>query len=175
MTRPSSFERVLARSRRLLALGSNLALLAIMAGVGIDTLLRHFANRPVTGMLEGVELLLVFAVFAGLAQTQAEGGHITIDAFTERLHGRARAFMRAFTALLALLLFSAMTWATGAYAWRSWQMNEYSAGLIAFPIYPSRFVVAFGCFFLCLQLLQTLLEALRRVFSRSDELPWARW
>lgn len=171
MTRPGPFERTLARSRRLLAMGSTLALLAIVAGVGVDTLLRYFANRPVAGMLEGVELLLVFAVFAGLAQTQAEGGHITIDAFTERLHDRVRVFVRALTALLALLLFAAVTWATGAYAWRSWQMNEYSAGLIAFPIYPSRFVVAFGSFFLCLQLLQTLVEALRRVFGRSGALP----
>lgn len=163
------YERMLARSRRLLALGSNLALLAIMAGVSLDTLLRYFANRPVAGMLEGVELLLVFAVFAGLAQTQADGGHIAIEAFTERLRGRSLAFVRALTAALALALFAAMTWATGAYAWRSWQMGEYSAGLIAFPIYPSRFVVAFGCFFLCLQLLQMLLSALRRLFGGALE------
>lgn len=164
----ASFERLLLRSRRLLALGSNLALLAIMTSVSADTLLRYFANRPVAGMLEGVELLLVFAVFAGLAQTQADGGHITIEAFTERLHSRSRAFVRALTATLAVVLLAAMTWATGAYAWRSWQMGEYSAGLIAFPIYPSRFVVAFGCCFLCLQLLQTLLESLRRLLERGD-------
>ncbi len=159
------FGPMLARGRRSLALGSNLALLAIMLGVSVDTTLRYVANSPIAGMLEGVELLLVFAVFAGLAQTQAEGGNIGIEVLTERLHGRALAFARALTALFALALFAAMTWATGAYAWRSWQMGEYSAGLIAFPIYPSRFIVAFGCLFLCLQLLQVLLEALRRLFA----------
>lgn len=159
------FGRALARGRRWLALGSNLALLAIMLGVSVDTTLRYFANRPIAGMLEGVELLLVFAVFAGLAQTQAEGGNIGIEVLTERLRGRALACVRALTALVALALFAAMTWATAAYAWRSWRMGEYSAGLIAFPIYPSRFIVAFGCFVLCLQLLHTLLAALRRLFG----------
>jgi len=163
------FGRALARGRRWLALGSNLALLAIMLGVSVDTTLRYFANRPVTGMLEGVELLLVFAVFAGLAQTQAEGGNIAIEVLTERLHGRALACVRAFTALVALALFAAMTWATGTYAWRSWRMGEYSAGLIAFPIYPSRFIVAIGCFVLCLQLLDTLLTALRRLFGAGGQ------
>ena len=84
-------ESLLAASRRVLGLGTNLALLAIMAAVSLDAVLRYAFNRPIVGVLEGVELLLVFAVFASLARTQAEGGHIAIGVLTERPGARGRA------------------------------------------------------------------------------------
>lgn len=161
--------RALVQGRRSLALGSNLALLAIMLGVSVDAVLRYVIGRPIAGMLEGVELLLVFAVFANLAQTQAEGGNIAISVLTERLGGRSLASVQLVTSLLALGLFGTMTWATAELAWRSWKMGEYSAGLIPFPIYPSRFIVALGCLFLCLQLLQPLSRAWRQLFGHVGD------
>jgi TRAP-type mannitol/chloroaromatic compound transport system permease small subunit len=140
-------------------MGGNLALLAIMFGVSADAILRYALNRPLTGTLEGVELLLVFAVFLGLARTQAERGHIAVGILTERLEGRARAALEALTAFLGLILFAAMSWATGAMALRSWRMGEYSAGLIALPIYPSRILVVLGSVLLSLQLLLELVRA----------------
>jgi TRAP-type mannitol/chloroaromatic compound transport system permease small subunit len=154
-------EGALARGWRALGLGANAALLVIMLGVSADAVLRYTLNRPVTGTLEGVELLLVFAVFAGLARTQAERGHIAVGLLTEHLTGRPRAALAALASVLALMLFVAVTWATGGMAVRSWQMGEYSPGLIAFPLFPSRFLVALGSFFLCLQLLVELACAVR--------------
>jgi len=143
-----------------LGMGGSLALLLIMFGVSADAILRYALNRPITGTLEGVELLLVFAVFLSLARTQAERGHIAVGIITERLAGRPRAALDVLTALLGLLLFGAVTWATAGMALRSWQMGEYAAGLIAFPIYPSRILVALGSLLLCLQLLLELGRAL---------------
>lgn len=150
---------IFAGIRRGLALLGNFALLVIMFGVSADALLRYTLGRPITGTLEGVELLLVIAVFLSLAQTQADRGHIAVGVLTERLRGRPRAALVAATSLLGLALFGALTWASGGHALRSWQMGEYAAGLIAFPIYPSRFLVALGSFLLCLQLLLELARA----------------
>ena len=145
---------------RVLGMVANLALLLIMFGVSADTILRYALNRPITGTLEGVELLLVFAVFLSLARTQAEHGHIAVDIVSARLTGRSRAALEALTALLGLVLFGAVTWATGGMALRSWQMGEYSAGLIAFPIYPSRILVALGSLLLSVQLLLEFTRAI---------------
>ncbi|MBI2525814.1 MAG: TRAP transporter small permease [Candidatus Rokubacteria bacterium] len=149
-------EAALGACWRVLGMGGNLALLAIMSA---DAILRYALNRPLTGTLEGVELLLVFAVFLGLARTQAERGHIAVGILTERLEGRPRAALEALTALLGLILFAAMSWATGAMALRSWRMGEYSAGLIALPMYPSRALVVLGSVLLSLQLLLELVRA----------------
>ena len=150
-----------------MSLGTNVALLVIMFAVSLDAVLRYAFSRPIAGVLEGVELLLVFAVFASVARTQAEGGHIAISVLTERLGDRSRAIVKIVTSLLALGLFGAMTWATAARAWRSAGMWEYSEGLIAFPIYPSRIMVALGCLFLCLQLLGELTAALKQLSARK--------
>jgi len=152
-------EAALGTFWRVLGMGGHLALLLIMFGVSADAILRYALNRPITGMLEGVELLLIFAVFLSLARTQAERGHIAIGLLSERLTGKPRAALTALTAFLGLLLFGALTWATGAMAFRSWKMGEYSAGFIAFPIYPSRLLVAVGSLLLCLQLFLELARA----------------
>jgi TRAP-type transport system small permease protein len=142
-----------------LGLGGNAALLVIMVAVSADAILRYTVNRPVAGTLEATELLLVFAVFLSLARTQAEGGHIAVGILTERLRGRLRALVNAVTALLGFGLFAAITWATAGMAVRSWRMGEYAPGLIAFPIYPSRVLVALGSFLMCVQLSLELARA----------------
>ena len=164
-------EAALGACWRVLGMGGNLALLLIMFGVSADAILRYALNRPITGTLEGVELLLVFAVFLSLARTQAERGHIAVGILTERLAGRPRAVLEALTALLGLLLFGAVSWATGAMALRSWRMGEYSAGLIAFPIYPSRTLVTLGSLLLCLQLLLEFGRALAALLGRAAGAP----
>lgn len=153
-------ERALGRAWQVLGTAAGFSLLVIMFGVSVDAILRYTANRPVTGTLEGAELLLVFAVFLSLARTQAERGHISVTLLSERLSGKPRAMLDAVVTLLGLTLFAVITWATGTLAVRSWEIGEYSAGLIAFPIYISRFLVTLGCLFLCLQLLLDLIRAI---------------
>ena len=152
------------------ALGTvgNVAMFVIMFGVSADAILRYTLNSPITGMLEGVELLLVFAVFLCLARTQAVRGHIAVDILTQNLTGRWRATIDILSAFLGFVLFSVVTWASSAMALRSWKMEEYSAGLIAFPIYPSRTLVALGCFFLSLQLLLELCRAVMALGEGAD-------
>ncbi|ODS98505.1 MAG: hypothetical protein ABS56_04790 [Lautropia sp. SCN 69-89] len=146
-------DRALSACWRWLGIGANLSLLAIMFGVSADAILRYALGHPIAGMLEGVELLLVFSVFLSLAGTQAAGGHIAVDIVSGRLGGKPRAALQTFTSALGLLLFVTVGWATGGMALRSWEMGEYSPGLIAFPIYPSRMLVALGSFLLAVQLL----------------------
>lgn len=146
---------------------ANLALLLIVFGVSFDAILRYLFNRPITGMLEGVELLLVFSVFLSLAGTQAAKGHIAVDIVLDRLHGRPRAVLEAFIAALGILLFAAITWASVGMAVRSVRMGEYSAGLIAFPIYPAKILVALGCLLLTLQLCHECLSALAALSGRN--------
>jgi TRAP-type C4-dicarboxylate transport system permease small subunit len=162
-------EEALARGWRMLDAGASVVLLLIVFSVSADALLRYAAKRPITGALEGVELLMIFAVFLSLAPTQAARGHIAVGLLTERLRGRQRAVLAVIASLLALGLFGAMTWATAALAWRSWQMGEYAAGLVAFPLYPSRFLVALGSLFLCLQLLLELGRALAALRASGEQ------
>lgn len=153
---------------RWLGLAANLALLSIMFGVSLDAILRYLLNRPIAGMLEGVELLLVFSVFLSLAGTQAAKGHIAVDIVLDRLQGSKRAALEAFIAALGVLLFAAATWATAGMALRSVQIEEYSAGLIAFPIYPAKILVALGCLLLTVQLCHEFACAIASLAVRGE-------
>lgn len=159
MPRLAALESALARVWRALAVAANAALLLIMLAVAADALMRYVFGKPIAGVLEGVELLMVLVVYVGLARTQAERGHIAVGLLTDRLAGRARAAMAAVASLLALSLFAALTWATTGMALRSWEIGEYSAGLVPFPLYPARSLVALGCLFVCIELAVELVRA----------------
>lgn len=118
----------------------------------LDVLSRHLLHRPVPGVIELNEVLMVGIVFLGLGMAQKEKSHIRAELFVSRLPPRLR---RLFD--LLALVFSTCFWAillTQALprAWGSYLTGEYREGLIKFPIWPARWALAIGILILCLQL-----------------------
>ena len=120
----------------------------------LDVLSRHLLHRPVPGVIELNEVLMVGIVFLGLGMAQKEKAHIRAELFVSRLPPKLR---RLFD--LLALIFSACFWVmllTQAVprAWGSYLTGEYREGLIKFPIWPARWALAIGILILCLQLVR---------------------
>lgn len=150
------------RFARVLDLVAGFFVLLMMVAVSADGILRFGFNRPIGGVVEGSELLLVCIVYLAAAWTQAQKGHIGVDFLITDLPARSRGLVTLLTSLLALGLIGALTWVSGVRAWHSWEMKEASQGIIDFPRYPARIALAVGCFFLCLQLIADIVRAFRQ-------------
>jgi len=83
-------ERIAAPAASGLAGAGVLALVAMMAIVTIDVILRYFFNDPTVWAGEVASFLTVSVVFLGLAQNMRLGDHIRIDVFTNLLPTRPR-------------------------------------------------------------------------------------
>ena len=125
--------------------------LLLMVLVVADITGRYVFNSPVPMAYEVGSFMLVFIVFLALASTQRAGAHIRVEFLTLRLPPRARACLDILAYGLGLLVYVTILWRGFGWAWTSWQVGDYVAGLINIPRYPSQFVVPLGAAILCLQ------------------------
>lgn len=145
----------------LLLLGSLGMLISMFLGVA-DVVGTKFLDYPVPGTLEFTESTMVLVVFGALAYTQTKRGHIRVEIFYNMGTARARSLMEVYTQLIGLAFFGLLAWTGWQEALYSWNLGEATMGTIRFPLYPARFMLAFGVSLLVAQLLIDLIADLGR-------------
>jgi len=118
-----------------------------------DVFSRHLLHHSIPGVFEFSETLMVIVVFLGLGLAQQERAHIRSELFISKTSNRVRRYFDLFAHLMGFFFWTAVTFASFYTAWDSFITGEYKEGLIKFPVWPVRWVLAFGVLLLCLQLL----------------------
>lgn len=139
-------------------------LVGMMALIFVDVIGRYAFNRPLPGVYEFTEdILMVAIVFLAIAAAE----HVRVRVVIERLRGRARQIVELLDLLIPIGLIALMTWQTGVMAGFSWKTREATEAIIAYPIYPSRFIVALGLFLLLLILVASFVKTVKQ--GRANE------
>ena len=147
---------------RLIAAGLLMASAAVftMMMVGAADALATFFGHPIPGALELAELLMVLVVFLALPEVEATRKHIAIDLVSSRLPGAFSGALAILGDLLSLGFYGAMSWQ----AWRlfadSWTIREQTAGLVKFPVYPTKALFAVALTVVTAIALKNLMQAL---------------
>lgn len=89
---------------------AGLALLVMMGATVADVIGRQAFNSPLPGVVEIVELSMVWTTFLGLAAAFFIGGHIAVDLADAALGPVAGRRLRAFAATVATLLCGVLAW-----------------------------------------------------------------
>ena len=149
-------------------IASYLATIAIglmMVGTAIDVILRSLFNRPILGVTEVNEFLMVFTIYLGLAYTQVKKGHVRVELFLMSLPPVVQVILDILVYVITLIVFGLVLQATFAEAARSIEINEYRFGTIRFPIYPARIMVVLGIVLLALQLVIDLVRDILKLID----------
>jgi TRAP-type C4-dicarboxylate transport system permease small subunit len=134
-----------------------------------DVLSTLLLGQPVHAVYEGTQTLMVMAVFLGLGMVHLHRSYVSVDLGYDRLPSAGKRISELATLLLMLFFFGALAWRGWAQALDSWRIGEYSAGIIAFPIYPARFALAIGSTLAIVCCLTDLVQGAR--FRRPRDLP----
>jgi TRAP-type C4-dicarboxylate transport system permease small subunit len=128
-------------ARTLTEVGS-VCLFSAMVLVGADVFMRNFFNAPIPGTLELTEFLPVILTYCGFTYTSMLNRHINTT-FGLDLVGSAtlKSLIKGFSTLLMMLFLSLLIWQTTVEGLRSWQIKEYSQGLIDLPRYPIKILI----------------------------------
>lgn len=121
-----------------------LAILAITLLGGLDIISTFAFGQPIHTTYEATQTLMVLAVFLGLGMVYQNRGHISADIGYRALPPIGRRAADFLTLLLITGYFGALAWRGWQGAIRSWSIGEYSAGLVAFPVYPAKIALAVG-------------------------------
>lgn len=144
-----------------LSIFSGIVLLCILALMTAEVVFRYFFNQPILGTVEISPYLLVIFCFTGIAYTQSERGHINIELVTRKLPAGLQRALRIISLILSLATFVVITWQMTIAFWNSWEIQEVRWGALPLPVWPVKFMIAFGSFTLCLQFLSNIVDEFR--------------
>ena len=138
--------------------------MSMFLGVG-DVIGTQFLKSPLPGAKELTESTMVLIVFGALTYAQIKRSHIRVELLYTRMGPRGRAVMDVIADIAALLFFMLLLWQAVNEAIFSVQLKEATVGLIRFPLYPARIILAAGTGLLIVRLLIDLFEDLQRVHT----------
>jgi TRAP-type C4-dicarboxylate transport system permease small subunit len=131
--------------------GSTIAMM--MMSITIDASARYLFNKPIPGVFELNEVLLVVCVFMGMAWTQIEKGHIRVTAFLTRLSGQTCSICNILSWLVTFIFLFIITYQSAIGAWESFQIREFRWGSVQMPIWWAKALVPIGCSMMNIQLI----------------------
>lgn len=146
---------------------ASLALVIMTLLITVDSIFRYIFNKPIIGVLEITEnILMVAIVYLGLSYTSRGDGHIRIDIFSRKFPDILKRISNTVFNIIALIFFSVI----GYQAWKQTvnaiQINQLSSGAVEFPMAPAYFLVVVGAFLLAIRL---LMEAIKQLFKENEE------
>lgn len=141
-----------------LGIASGIATLLITLCVVADVVGRFVFNHPIHGATEMSELLLVVMVFIGLAAAQQGRQNYAIDMAMRHLPQGVQWVFELVSHLFCFVLVAALAWFSTKQGVESFNRGEAGFGIIPFPIWPARFVLAAGLWLLALQFLCDILR-----------------
>lgn len=134
-------------------LSSALAAARFVAGIAVvicsvlatmDTLGLWLFRRPVVSVVEISQVLLLVIMFFGLGTAERVGDHISVSLVRDLLPSAVRRAMDILARIFSVLVYLVLGAAGWVAANRSLRLNEFSDGLIAFPLYPFRYILVIG-------------------------------
>jgi TRAP-type C4-dicarboxylate transport system permease small subunit len=141
---------------RLLTYIGNAALFVMMCLSTADVVGRYLFNKPILGVFEITEFLMLIIIFSYLALAQSSKSHISVDILVPHLPKKIQLIIERFNHLLCLLLMVLITWMGVEKAMELKNAGEAST-LLKIPNYPFAYFLVFGCLVLCLEFIADLI------------------
>jgi len=135
----------------------------------VDVILRYVFNAPLPEMFQLTEFMMVGVVYLAIAYVQQLKDHIKIEIATQWLPQKAQDVLDLFGCLVGLLIFTIITWQTGRLAWEAWDTQDYTMGIVQFPLWPAKSILPIGVGLLCLRLLLDFLIGFSRLWQPLTE------
>jgi TRAP-type C4-dicarboxylate transport system permease small subunit len=151
---------VIGRVARGASMLAGLAVLAIVALISYDVLMRSVFRRPQLFVDEVASFLQVLVIFGGLAHTFRVGGHVRVDLLTTHLSTRVRAWLRAVGLVLGVAFLVAVMWTTAQSALTAQRYGRVSAVML-YPLWVPMLVIPAGLGLMAAVMLAALARQLR--------------
>lgn len=142
-------------------------LLSMFLGTA-DVVGTQVLGRPVPGAREITESTMVLIVFGALTYGQIRRSHIRVELLYTRLPPRGRAGLDILADLCGLLFFGLLLWQAVNEAQFSMQIEEATDGLIRFPLYPARIILATGTALLLVRLVLDVIVDLGHLIAGTE-------
>lgn len=163
------FSRQIDRLSDWLANVVSYLIFVLMLLVPFEVTMRYIFNSPTVWSKETTQFILCALIAFGGAKTLREGEHVNVDVVYSKFSPRSKAIINLFTYLILFFFLILLTWKSWGVAMRSFAWKESSASAFDPPIWPIKFFIPLGAFFLFLQaVVEYVRNIMMAVTGRSD-------
>lgn len=131
---------------------SAITIAIMMLSTTIDATARYVLNKPLPGIFELNEVLLVICVYMGITWTQMERGHIRVEVIISRVSRNTRHILNILSWAVALIFVAILCYQTFQGFQDSFRIREFRWGSVQMPIWWAKGLVPLGCLMLMAQL-----------------------
>ncbi|MFC1864029.1 TRAP transporter large permease subunit, partial [Thermodesulfobacteriota bacterium] len=149
------------------------ALFSMVLVTFVDVFMRYIFSRPIKGVLEITEVIMICAIFLAVASTYNEKGHVCIDVITEKLKGKAKLILEFITTLISAGVLAIVVWQTLDLTILFFEDHRIHSQLIMIPSGPFAAVITLGCTAVLLLIIRDLLLAI--VEAKNLGMKWFHW
>ena len=157
------FDRAVSSLASLGGVLAAVALLAILALVGVEVFLRELFDRSTLIADEMSGYLNVALVYLGLAYTLREGGFIRVEPVYDRIAHRAGGLVNWIILFVSLAYVAAIIWYMVQHAIYSYEADIRSMFVSQTPLFWPQMLIPLGMGILALQLLAFALRRVRKL------------
>lgn len=143
------------------------SLLTMMGLTTVDVVGRYLFNRPITGVFEITEYLVLILIFSFIGFTQSQKGHVAVDILLPLLPPKLKKLIDVANHMVCLALMGLITWMGFEKALELRMVGEASPNL-HIPAYPFVFYLVLGCFVMCVELARSIIQLI--FFGKREEL-----
>lgn len=137
-------------------------IVATMAIVVLNVILRVFFRQPLLGTMDYVTLLMALTIGLGLAYCGINNGHIAVDLIVDKLPCKTQAIIDSATNLISFVFWLTVSWYMAEYA-RTMSLSNLVTPTTQVPLSPIIYVISFGLLVLSLVTLIKTIAAVRKV------------
>ena len=156
----------------LLAYSAGCAIICIVICISIEVLSRSIFNRPILGIAEIAEYLVLYMTFMGATWVQKLKAHVRMDIIVERVNPRARSLLNTFTCIAGGVVLMAISFYAATYAYDAAKQGVHTITPLEFPVAVLVAILSIGCFVLSIQFLRDAyneIKIARMVLSEKSE------
>ena len=139
-------------------------------GTNLD--LVGLTSQPIPATFEFMGAMMVVTVFLAVSFAQYKRRHIRVEVIVKLLPASLQKVADVIQFALSAAVFIMIAWFTWPAAIHAFNVGEYAPGLIKFPLWPARFVLAFGATLMTVQCLFDMLGVVFKSFrvDTDDEM-----
>ena len=148
----------LIKITRFAAVASGISILLMMIAGAADVIATNLdvvglRSRPIPATFEFMGAMMVVTVFLAVSFAQHDRRHIRVELLVRRLPIFWQKAADVIQFALAALVFGFIARFAWPAAFHGYNVGEYATGVINFPLWPARFVLAFGVTLMTVQCL----------------------
>ena len=132
------------------------SLFVIMCLTTADVVGRYIFNRPITGVFELTEYLVLILIFSFIGYAQSRKSHVAVDLVIGKIPQKIKVLIDIGNHAVCLILMILITWMGVEKAFELRAVGEASPNL-QIPAYPFAFFLVLGCVVMCIELIRDIM------------------